>query len=134
MLVRSFQQQKQQMSQTGMQQRETGGGAIFRHAPQTHQQAQLQVVCDHKSLNVSPAHQAGSSCGSRTLARPSSSSAHCPEQRGCMLHPLLHCECLQCAKKDACESTFSITTVSHVLNLKGYYPLRESLQKSYNPL
>lgn len=100
------------MSQTRMLQGETGGVTIFRHVLQTHQEAQLQVVCDHKPLNVPPAHQTKGSCGSMTLDGLSSSSAQHPELQ-------LHHECLQCAKNNACASIFSITTVSHMLNLQG---------------
>ena len=48
--------------------------------------------------------------------------AHCCAARACSV-----------PKKDARESVLSITTVSAMINIKGYYPLRESLQKSYKP-
>ena len=49
--------------------------------------------------------------------------AHCCAVRACSVR-----------KKEACESVFSITTLSAMINFKGQYPLRERLQKSYTPL
>ena len=76
----------------------TGGGAIFRNALQTHQETQLQVVCDHKPpMSLLPTDP--ELLRKQAPAHPSSSSVHCSEHRDCMLRPLLPCESLQCAKK-----------------------------------